>query len=88
MEISSGDILAFLYILIGVMLVVVLYHVLFIVVDMRKIMRRVEGITQQVEEVILKPISIADQIFVWIKEQLDKRSQHKDSHPHHKDLKN
>jgi len=61
------------------MLLIVLYHVLFIVVDLRKTMRRVEGLTQQVEEVLLKPISMADQAFNWALSLLE----HKKKKAHH-----
>ena len=79
MSITSGDILTFLYIIVGVMLIVVLYHLLFIVVDLRKTMRRIEGITSQIEEVILKPLAIIDQTFEWILGRFEK----KPKHPHH-----
>jgi cell shape-determining protein MreC len=84
MQLSSGEILTGLYIVIGIMLIVVLYHVLFIVVDLRKVLRRIEDITAQVESVILKPISMADQILEWVvdhieswKEEKGKKSKHK-----------
>ncbi|MDD4319418.1 MAG: hypothetical protein PHW10_03795 [Candidatus Peribacteraceae bacterium] len=59
--ITSVDVLMFLYILVGIMLVVVLYHALFLFVDLRRVMKRVERLTSQVEQVILKPLAIADQ---------------------------
>ena len=60
---AATDILLGLQIAIAVIVIVVLYHVLFIAVNARKIVRRVEDITSQVEEVILKPISVADHVF-------------------------
>ena len=48
-----------------IMLIIVLYHLLFIVVDLGKVLRRVEDITAQVEAVITKPIAMADQIMEW-----------------------
>lgn len=74
---SSQDLLVFLYIVVAIMLVIVLYHVLFIVVDLRKIVRRVEDITAQVEAVILKPISMADQIFQWVIEKIETKKRRK-----------
>ena len=55
-----------LYIAVAVMLIVVLYHVIFIVVDARKIARRMESLTQEVEAVIMKPLSMADQLLEWM----------------------
>jgi cell shape-determining protein MreC len=67
-QLNAGDILVVLYGIVAVMLIVVLYHVLFILVDVRKITRRVEDLTGQIETIILKPISMADQIFEWVME--------------------
>jgi len=55
-----------LYIVVAVMLIVVLYHVIFIVVDARKIAKRIENLTQEVEAVIMKPLSMADQVLEWV----------------------
>lgn len=59
---EAADLLLGLQIAIAVVAIIVLYHVLFIVVDVRKITRRIEDITSQVEDVIMKPLSMADQI--------------------------
>ena len=59
---ESAEILQGLWIAIAVMLIVILYHVLFVVVDLRKVMRRVEDITAQIEETVMTPISIADSL--------------------------
>lgn len=56
----------FLYIVVGVLLIVILYHALFIVVDVRRIVRRVESVTNEVESVVMKPLSMTDQIIEWI----------------------
>ncbi len=65
---TSADVLMFLWILIGIMLVVVLYHALFIVVDVRRVLRRVNRITEKVETVVLKPLAIAEQALSSIME--------------------
>jgi hypothetical protein len=49
MNLTSVDILHGLYIAVGIMLIVVLYHVIFIVVDLRKTMRRVASVSEEVE---------------------------------------
>jgi len=60
-----------LYIVVGVMLVVVLYHVLFIVVDLRKILRRIEGITAEVEGMVMRPLGLLDHFLQWITEWVE-----------------
>ncbi len=77
---SPEDILIFLYIVVAVMLIIVLYHVLFIVVDVRKVMRRVETVSNQVEEIIMKPLTMTDKILEWVMEYieaLDQTGKHK-----------
>lgn len=69
---SAQDLLLGLQIVISVIVVVVLYHVLFIVVDLRKVLRRVDDITEQVEAIILKPISLADQILGKVMEMIER----------------
>lgn len=75
--ITPEDVLMYLWILVAVMLVVVLYHALFIVVDVRKITRRVDELTKQVENVIMKPINMADQILEWGLKQVEQHSKKK-----------
>lgn len=60
--ITSADIANYLQVTVGVLLVIVLYHLLFVVVDLRKILRRVQLITKEVEGLVMKPISVADQV--------------------------
>ena len=69
-----------LYAIVAIMLIIVLYHLLFIVVDARKIVRRFEDLTQQVEAVILKPLSLADNAFQHVIEFLEKK---RNQHGHH-----
>ncbi len=71
---SSIDILHGLYIAIGIMLIVVLYHVIFIVVDLRKTMRRISNVSEEVETVVMKPLSMADQAIAWVTGFLEEKS--------------
>lgn len=84
MELTAESVMTALYILVAVMLVIVLYHVLFIVVDVRKIVRRLEDITSQVEAVILKPLSMADQLLTFLIEQVEGLAKKKEQHKHGK----
>lgn len=63
---TSTEILSALYIAVAVLLLVTLYHVIFIVVDLRKVMRRMESLTQEVESVLLKPIAMTDKALEWM----------------------
>ena len=60
--ITSQDLLIGLQVAVFAGLIIVLYHILFIVVDARKIVRRVNTITTEVEKIIMKPMSVADQV--------------------------
>lgn len=58
--VTSADVLAYLQITVAVLLIVVLYHLLFITVDLRKFLRRITTVTEEVENIIMKPINAAD----------------------------
>ncbi len=81
MVIDITMVTSILYAIVGVMIIIVLYHVLFIVWDLRKIARRFEDVTSQVEAVILKPLSVADQGVQWLIEFIEsKAKKHKKKH--------
>lgn len=82
MEITYENLLSGLYIAIAIMLIVVLYHVLFIVVDVRKIVRRASKVTEELQDVILKPVGIADRAMDWVVGFLEgaAEAKHKDKH--------
>ncbi len=84
MEITYDNLLSGLYIAIAVMLIVVLYHVLFIVVDVRKIVRRASKVTEELQEVILKPVGIADKAMDWVMGFIEAQAQGKHKDKHHK----
>jgi hypothetical protein len=65
MEITYDNLQSGLYIAVAIMLIVVLYHVLFIVVDVRKIVRRASKITEELQDVILKPVGMVDMAMDW-----------------------
>jgi cell shape-determining protein MreC len=75
---SPEDIMMGLYIAVAVMLIVVLYHVIFIVVDARKIARRIESLTEEVEAVVMKPLSMADQLLQWMVEFIQEKTENRD----------
>lgn len=71
---DSVSLLGGLYIVVGVMLVVVLYHILFIVVDLRKILRRIEGITAEVEGMVMRPLGLLDHLLQWVTEWVESQA--------------
>lgn len=77
---SSVDILQGLYIAVAIMLIVVLYHVIFIVVDLRKVLRRIEGVSQEVESVIMKPLSMTDKALEWVNGFIEEKAKHHKKH--------
>jgi hypothetical protein len=73
---TSFDVAAGLDVLVDILIVVVLYNLLFIVVDVRKITRRIEGITQELETVILKPLSLTDKALQWAVHAIEGKNPH------------
>ncbi len=63
---TAADILQGLFMAVAVMLMVALYHLIFVLVDTRKITRRIERLTKEVETVLLKPLSMTDKAFEWM----------------------
>ena len=80
---SSIDILHGLYIAVAVLLIIALYHVIFIVVDLRKTMRRIENITEEVEAVIMKPLSMTDKAIEWVAGFIEEKTKQKKEKKHH-----
>ena len=86
MDWTSADVMSVLYILVAVMLIIVLYHILFIVVDLRKAMRRVDNVSEAVETMIVKPLAIADKTIDWLMQSVAEhghKPKHHAEHPHH-----
>lgn len=75
--VTSADVLTYLQISVAVLVVIVLYHVLFIAVDLRKVLRRIESITGEVENIIMKPVHAADYILEGIVKYLETESKGK-----------
>ena len=75
--VSADQFLQWLWVLAAVMIIIVLYHTLFIVVDLRKILRRVDVIGEQIEDIIMKPISMADTILSKILEFVEQQEKKK-----------
>lgn len=59
---SVQDIITALQVLVALLAIIVLYHLMFITVDVRKIVRRFEKLTEEAEEAVMKPIAMADMV--------------------------
>ena len=66
--------------LVAILLLLVLYQVLFIVVDLRKIMRRVERLSKEVESALKKPLSLIDEVFGCVLTHLTPGRKKKEKH--------
>ena len=73
MNLTYEQLQAALWIIVAVMVIVVLYHVLFIVVDLGKILRRFERLSSEVELMIMKPLAMAEQLGEWLKDFLESK---------------
>ncbi|MDD3897253.1 MAG: hypothetical protein PHU04_05475 [Candidatus Peribacteraceae bacterium] len=71
MQLSTDDILLLLGILSLVFLLILLFNLIFVSVSLRRILRRADTVTKQVEQVVLKPISIADATVDWMSHLLE-----------------
>ena len=74
------SLLSWLYVVVGVMLIVVLYHILFIVVDLRRVLRRLDSLTAEVESLLLRPLSMADTLFQWLTHWVESLPEHQKKH--------
>lgn len=48
------------------MLAIFLYHLIFVVMDLRQISKRLNDITEEIEEMVMAPVQIASQALNWI----------------------
>jgi hypothetical protein len=69
--VTMDQIMNGLEVVVAVMLIVLLYHALFIAVDLRKILKRVDDVTEQIESVIMKPMSMAVHILQWVLDHIE-----------------
>lgn len=83
MVIDLATLTAVLYAIVAVMIIIVLYHLLFIMWDLRKMARRFEDLTSQVESVLLKPLSLADQGIQWVIEFIESKAKEHGKKKHH-----
>ncbi len=77
--ITLADLMRYMDITIAVLLILVLYNALFAVVDLRKVLRRIEKLTDEVQTIIMKPINVADHILEGIVKYIETQEADKKS---------
>lgn len=83
LQLNFNDILTLLSILAVAMLVILLYHLIFVSVSLRRIADRMDQMSKDVEAVILKPIGAIDYMLDWVLSMVDSMrvdGEHKKKH--------
>ncbi len=91
--ISTSQLIAFTYAAVAVMLVIALYHVIIILVDLRKIIRKAANVSEHLESTVLQPLSWVEHGVALVSSFLAAKAKHaeeteddsdkKHSHKHH-----
>ncbi len=71
LQLSLNDILTLLSILAVGMLIILMYHLIFVSVSLRRISDRMDQLSKDVEAVILKPIGAVDYMLDWFLSMVD-----------------
>jgi hypothetical protein len=84
LQLTYNDILTLLSIIAVAMLIILMYHLIFVSVSLRRIADRMDQVSKDVEAIILKPIGAVDYMLDWFLSMVD--SMKADNHPkkHHK----
>ena len=51
---------------VGFLLAILLYHLIFVVLDARQVMKRANDISREVEEIVLRPVEVVGSIVDWV----------------------
>ena len=52
------------------LLAILLYNLIFVVMDARQITRRVRNLTEEIEEMLLKPMGLVAQVVDWVQDAI------------------
>lgn len=67
---TLGDVLVLVTIIsvgvVSLLLAVFLYHLVFVVMDLRQVMKRINDITEEIEEMIMKPVEAVSLAMGWL----------------------
>lgn len=65
MQLSLNDLLTLLSVVAVVMVIVLVYHLIFVSVSLRRIAERMDDLSQEIEGLILKPIGAVEYLIDW-----------------------
>jgi hypothetical protein len=88
MQISLTDVITLLTVLVLVMAVVLLYHLIFVSVSLKRIVSRWDDLSKEVEMLVLKPIGAIEYVldfFASAVEGMREQGKHKKAHHHRKE---
>lgn len=71
---TLGDVLLLVAIislgLVSFLFVVFLYHLIFVVMDLRQVMKRLNDLSAELEEMLMKPVEVMAQVMSWAQKVL------------------
>lgn len=85
MQLSINDILTVLSVIAVGMVIILLYHLIFVSVSLRRIADRMDDLSKEVEAVILKPIGAIEYLIDWFGsavEGMREKDERKKGHKH------
>lgn len=82
MVLTTTHLIVGIYSLVGLLLVAILYNFLFIVVDLRKVMRKVTEASERVEAMVDVPLTMAEEGMTWLFDYLQHFKKPKRTHVH------
>lgn len=65
MQLSLSDILTVLSVIAVLMVIVLVYHLIFVSVSLRRIAERMDDLSKEVEGLVLKPIGAVEYLIDW-----------------------
>jgi hypothetical protein len=71
LQLTLNDVLTILSILAVGMLIILLYHLIFVSVSLRRVADRIDQVSKDLEAVILKPIGAVDYLLDWFLSMVD-----------------
>ncbi len=87
MQLSLNDILSLLSVIAVLMVIILLYHLIFVSVSFRRIADRMDDLSKEIEGLVLKPIGAVEYLIDWFasavegmragKEVEEKKTHHK-----------
>ncbi|MBP9773778.1 MAG: hypothetical protein KBD00_04065 [Candidatus Peribacteraceae bacterium] len=86
MPITYNDVIAFLTILALAMGIILLYHLILIALNLRRVSKRVDTVSEELEAVVMKPLSVMDNAMEWIIGFFEGMKDEKHPHKHKKDV--